>query len=254
VRRSSRPPRPRVTLSEQGGVRYLHFGTAWVQGAMRISRPWQLELDYQQQMMALALLLPAPARVLQLGLGAAALTKFCYRQLPEAQLRVVELSAEVIDAARAWFGLPPDDARLEVVPADARTFLQTLRPAARADWLQVDLYDATARGPVHDDVEFYRLCRTALRRPGVACFNLFGSRFDPSCAAIGAAFDDRVLVGPPVDAGNRIVFAVTGPRIDEPLTTLARRAERLRLDWRLPAPAWLAGLIHENSLTSRLRL
>jgi spermidine synthase len=243
-----------VTLSEEDGVRYLHFGTAWVQGAMRIARPWQLELAYQQQMMALALLLPDPARILQLGLGAAALTKFCRRAYPAARVRVVELSSAVIDAARQWFALPPDDATLDVVEADARLALETVRAGDRADWLQVDLYDAAARGPVHDDVDFYRLCRRALRRPGVACFNLFGARFDPSFSAIAAAFDDRVLAGPAVDEGNRIVYAVTGPRLDLPADALEARAAALQQAWRLPARAWLAGLRHENALPARLRL
>jgi hypothetical protein len=39
-----------VTLSEQDGVRFLHFGTEWVQGAMRIRKPDWIELEYAQQM------------------------------------------------------------------------------------------------------------------------------------------------------------------------------------------------------------
>jgi spermidine synthase len=254
VRVSPRPPRPRITLSEEDGVRYLHFGSPWVQGAMRIARPWRLELAYQQQMMALALLLPAPQHILQLGLGAAALTKFCRRAYENAHVTAVELSSEVIDTARQWFGLPADDARLTVVAADARDHLGALRAADRADWLQVDLYDAAARGPVHDDPDFYRLCRRALRRPGVACFNLFGGRFDPSFRAIAAAFDDRVLAGAAVDEGNRIVYAVTGPKLDLPLGALERRAAALQAGWRLPVTDWLAGLWRENALPARLRL
>ena len=83
--------------------------------------------------------------------------------------------------------------------------------AVGSDWLQVDLYDAAARGPVYDDTAFYRACRKALRAPGVASFNLFGAKFEPSFAAIASAFDDRVLVLPEVDAGNRVVLAVIGP-------------------------------------------
>jgi hypothetical protein len=41
-----------VTLSEFQGVRYLHFGSEWVQGAMRLSRPDELVLSYVRQMMA----------------------------------------------------------------------------------------------------------------------------------------------------------------------------------------------------------
>ncbi len=40
-----------VTFSEEGGVRFLHFGTWWVQGAMRINKPDFIELEYAQQMM-----------------------------------------------------------------------------------------------------------------------------------------------------------------------------------------------------------
>jgi spermidine synthase len=255
VRRTSRRvARTRVTLSEEDGVRYLHFGTEWIQGGMRIARPWQLELEYQKQMMALALFLPEPRRILQLGLGAAALTKFCYRHLPDAKVTAVELSDEVIDVARRWFCLPGDDDRLTVVNREARDYLGGVTASGRADWLQVDLYDAAARGPVHDDVDFYRLCRRAMRRPGVACFNLFGARFDPSVRAISEAFDDRVMAGPEVDEGNRIVFAVTGPRLGVPLQVLAARAAALESAWRLPFRLWLARIAELNAVSARLRL
>ncbi|HEX4943762.1 MAG TPA: spermidine synthase, partial [Usitatibacteraceae bacterium] len=31
-----------IVISEERGVRHLHFGSTWVQGAMRIARPWSL--------------------------------------------------------------------------------------------------------------------------------------------------------------------------------------------------------------------
>ncbi|HTY99766.1 MAG TPA: spermidine synthase, partial [Rhodocyclaceae bacterium] len=49
-----------ILVSEEAGVRYLHFGSAWVQGAMRIARPFALELDYTREMMACLLLRPEP--------------------------------------------------------------------------------------------------------------------------------------------------------------------------------------------------
>lgn len=231
-----------MTLSEEDGVRYLHFGSPWVQGAMRIARPWQLELAYQRQMMACALFLPEPKRIVQLGLGAAALTKFCYRNVSGASITAVELSERVIDTARRSFALPPDDERLEVVQSDARDFLGDRRRAGRADWLQVDLYDAAARGPVYDDSEFYMLCRRALRRPGVACFNLFGRRFEPSLQAIQSAFGARVVALPEVDEGNRIVFALQGTGFEESLPVLERRARSLAAAWKLPFARWLTDL------------
>jgi spermidine synthase len=241
-----------VTLSESDGVRYLHFGSVWVQGAMRVARPFALELQYQQQMMALGLLLPAPRRILQLGLGAAALTKFCWRHIPSARITAVELSDDVVRTARQAFRLPPDDARLGVVVEDARRYVETARE--RFDWLQVDLYDAAARGPVYDDVSFYRACRRVLATPGVAAFNLFGRSFEPSFAAIAAAFDDKVLVLPEADGGNRIALAYRGPRLQLAPRTLRLRAGRLLETWHLPAHQWLAGLYAENGLDGALEL
>jgi hypothetical protein len=62
-----------IDISEQAGVRYLHFGSSWVQGAMRIARPWNLELEYTREMMASLLLRDDPhwpRKVLLIGLGA----------------------------------------------------------------------------------------------------------------------------------------------------------------------------------------
>ena len=243
-----------VTLSEEDGMRYLHFGTEWVQGGMRIKRPYALELAYQQMMMAPGLFLPEPRRIVQLGLGAAALTKFCHRHVPSAEVVVVELSEQVIEAARGWFLLPEDDARLTVVHDDAKDFIAQPRQRRRADWLQVDLYDAHARGPVYDDTDFYRICRAALAQPGVACFNLFGRRFDPSFERICGAFDDRALALPEVDEGNRVVLAFVGPPLAVTLSALLARASELEERWGLPARRWVSGLRTANGLVDRLSI
>jgi spermidine synthase len=202
-------------------------------------------------MMAVGLLQPSPRRIVQLGLGAAALTKFCFRHLPEAELIAVELSVEVIAVARSAFRLPPDDGRLTVVEADAREFISDPRRRGCADWLQVDLYDAAARGPVHDDVDFYRACRRALSPSGVACFNLFGRRFDPSFAAISEAFRDRAMVLPEIEHGNRIVIAVASA-VDLPFSVIYERALELEARWKLPARRWVAGLRAANGFDARL--
>ncbi|HJD43923.1 MAG TPA: hypothetical protein H9906_02700, partial [Candidatus Paenalcaligenes intestinipullorum] len=81
-----------ITLSEEDGVLYLHFGTEWVQGAMRMSRPNDLVLTYTQKMMGW-LLFKQPTeqeRIVLLGLGAASLLKFCLSHTP-AEIETIEL-------------------------------------------------------------------------------------------------------------------------------------------------------------------
>jgi spermidine synthase len=243
-----------VTLSESGGVRYLHFGTEWVQGAMRVARPYHLELEYQQQMMAPMLLLPRPQRVLQLGLGAAALAKFCHRHLRFAQTVVVELEQAVIRTARSSFAMPDDDDHLTIICGDAMAFLQHPKRSGICDWLQVDLYDARARGPVYDDPVFYAACRRVLREPGVASFNLFGRSCRPSLDRIAAAFDGRVIVMDEARAGNRVALAARGPTIEVEAGRLRERAHAIEARYGLPARRWLRGLQrHAGAMPLRLK-
>lgn len=238
----SKTPAPAITLSESDGVRYLHFGTPWVQGAMRLSRPFALELEYQQQMMAAALLQPQPQRIVLLGLGAAALAKFCWRHCTRAQVVVVELEPGVVDVARQWFQLPPDDEHLSVVLDDARNYINAPAQRQDADWLLVDLYDSAARGPVYDDADFYAACRSALRESGVAAFNLFGHRFAPSFERICTAFDGHVVALPDTEAGNRIVLGYRGKNFNAAWRAMAQHAQQLQTLWRLPFVRWVKAL------------
>jgi len=231
-----------VTLSEQEGVRYLHFGTEWVQGAMRIRKPDWLELEYAQQMMAWMLFNTQPQHIVQLGLGTAALTKFCYRHFPQAQVTAVELNPAVITICEAMFKLPPNDDRLSVLEMDAMDFVTHSAHAETVDALQVDLYDATARGPVLDTAEFYQACAACLKPNGIMTVNLFGDHpsYAKNLKAMRFAFD-QVLCLPEVHDGNVIAIAFkAAPKLDFP--ALYDRAAQIAAATKLPTKAWVNGL------------
>jgi spermidine synthase len=245
-----------VTFSEMDGVRYLHFGTEWVQGAMRLRKPDAIELEYAQQMMAWLLFLSPSAasagrdfHIAQLGLGAAALTKFCHRHFHQARVTAVELNPAVIVAGRSMFGLREDDARLSVREQDAWDYVMDAAHTGAHDVLQVDLYDATARGPVLDTTAFYKACRRVLKSPGVMTINLFGDHdsFPKNIVRICEAFDDRVLVFPEVHDGNIIALAFNGPAIDIGWDELGARAAVVESATGLPARAWVKGLRAANA-------
>ena len=241
-----------VTFSEMDGVRYLHFGTEWVQGAMRLRKPDAIELEYAQQMMAWLLFLSPSApefHVTQLGLGAAALTKFCHRQFSRARVTAVELNPAVIIAGRSMFGLREDDERLTVREQDAWDYVMDGAHTGALDVLQVDLYDATARGPVLDTTAFYKACRRVLKAPGVMTINLFGDHdsFPKNIVRICEAFDNRVLVFPEVHDGNVIALAFNGPAIDVSWDVLEIRAKVLEDTTGLPARSWVNGLRAANA-------
>jgi spermidine synthase len=231
-----------VTLSEMDGVRYLHFGTEWVQGAMRIRKPDWLELEYAQQMMAWMLFIDAPQHIVQLGLGTGALTKFCYRQFPQAQVTTVELNPSVIDVCRSMFALPDNDERLTVLEMDALDFIDNEVPPGSIDALQVDLYDATAKGPVLDTPAFYQSCYNALTDNGIMTVNLFGDHpsYAKNIKAMKFAFD-HVICLPEVHDGNVIAIAFKQtPTLD--FKALHARAADIKAATKLPAKSWVNGI------------
>ena len=231
-----------ITLSESDGVRYLHFGTPWVQGAMRIARPFDLELDYVRDMMAWLLFMHAPKQILQLGLGAGALTKWCWKHLPETQVTVVEREAAVVAACRQYFKLPDNDERLTVVMDDARRALRNPQWRGRFGVIQIDLYDAQAQGPVLDTLQFYRAAAAALAEPGVMVVNLFGAGHASSARSIERlheVFKGKVLMLPQTEAGNRVVLCFKGGPMSGPYELLERRALWVDRKFHLGAARWL---------------
>lgn len=242
-RRPARKPKfAPVTLSEQDGVRYLHFGTEWVQGAMRIRKPDWPELEYAQQMMAWMLFIESPRRIAQLGLGAATLTKFCYRQFPQALVSAVELNPSVIAICNTMFKLPAEDERFNVLEMDALDFVEDPENHGAFDVLQCDLYDATAKGPVLDTPEFYRACNDCLAPGGIMTVNLFGDHpsYNKNLKAMKFAFD-QVICLPEVHDGNVVALCFkTAPQLDS--AALAARAAQIVAATKLPAKSWVKGI------------
>jgi spermidine synthase len=234
--RSNTAPRHSVDISEEAGVRYLHFGSDWIQGAMRIARPWSLELAYTREMMAGLLLRDAPhwpRSALLIGLGAGSLAKFIYRNLPECRSTVVEINPQVEYIARQYFKLPDDPTRLAVIIGDGADYM--MAGERHFDYILVDGFDADARAGVLDTLPFYQACRSRLGEHGLLCVNLLGRSkgFAGSVERLQAAFDGRSAVFPSCDSGNTIAFASAGEAIDVTLEAMRERARQLKQATRL---------------------
>lgn len=225
-----------IDISEAAGVRYLHFGSDWIQGAMRIRKPNALELAYTREMMAGLLLRDGlaedagqwPKKVLIIGLGAASLAKFVYHHCPQARIKVVEIAPSVVAAARQFFKLPDEDARFSIHIGCGAQYV--MEKDQTWDYILVDGYDRNARAGALDTLPFYQALRARLSSQGLMAVNLFGrSRgYKASVERILSAFDDRVLAFPSCDSGNVVAFGVAGERIERPLSELRERAGLLK--------------------------
>ena len=235
---------PEVNFSDEGPIRHLHLGSEWIQGSMLIDSPTVLVHEYIQRMMAWLLFREpdtvAKCQAMQLGLGAASLTKFCHKVL-HMKTTAIELNPQVLTACRGWFKLPADNARMQVVLADAALEIQDSRWWGTVDALQVDLYDTEAAAPVLDSFPFYSNCRRLLTTEGCMTVNLFGraSSFARSVEKISAAFGaDAVWAFKATREGNTVVLAqrtASRPKRE----VLDARAEFIQTQWGLPAAKWV---------------
>ena len=222
----------------------MHLDTPWVQGAMRIKAPQQVELVYVQRMLASLLWLDSETlgsgHAVQLGLGAGAITRFTALAL-RMPTTVVEINREVVEINTRWFHLPR---RAEVVVGDARAWLAQAEPAS-VRLLHADLYDEEAAAPVLDDVPFYAACREVLERSGgLFSVNLFGrsAAFARSIALIADIFGaDQVWSLTPTREGNTVVVAGRGVVVPgrEVLSARAEVIEKRFGALGLPARKWL---------------
>ena len=223
--------RTTIEVSEEEGVRYLHFGSHWIQGAMRIARPYSLELEYTRDMMMPLLLRRGggwPRTVLQIGLGAASLTRFLHRHRPRAAQTVIEIEPRVVVAAIQSFKLPPEDARMRIEVGDGTDFVAATDRLF--DLILVDGYDAGGRTGALDTLPFYCNCAARISSRGMFAANLLtrnhGAR--ASIERIAAAFGGRHAVLPPCASGNVVALGAAGDPNDEPFVNIARAAVRLK--------------------------
>ncbi len=242
-----------ATVSEADGVRYLHLGTPWVQGAMRLRKPLALELEYVQRMMVWLLMMPGeamdeeaeapqktPGHAVQFGLGAASISRFTHGVL-RMQTTAVECNPSVIHVCRLCFHLPDDSARFRVVEQDAGAYAADAAHAGSAQALCVDLYDDDAASPVLDSAAFYQDCHRLLAPHGVMTVNLFGrdASFARSARRIADAFGDaHVFSLRPTREGNTVVAGLKGFTLPAP-EVLAARADNIESRFKLPAKKWL---------------
>lgn len=226
-----------IDISEEAGVRYLHFGSDWIQGAMRIARPWALELDYTREMMTGLLLRPDtawPRKVLQIGLGAASVTKFLYRHRPDCKITVVEIDPAVVPMAQQYFKLPDDPERIRIEIADGADFVIGNKGGSfkTYDLILVDGFDSNAKAGRLDSLPFYLDCKARLSKDGLLVVNLLSrsKKFKASVERLGEAFDGRALAFPSCDSGNAIALGAVGHAIELSLTELKENAKLLKVE------------------------
>jgi len=215
-------------LKDSDGILALHFDAVSVQSEMNIDLPDELVLSYTRAMMSFLLLEPSPGRIAMIGLGGGSLAKYCYRHLPQAEIAVVEINADVI-ALRNEFAIPADDARFRVVLGDGAEFVKDTDELLNV--LMVDGFDAEGLSAQLSSQQFYDDCFASLAENGILVVNLWGSNLNYTeyLARINNSFADCVVVMEVDDSLNKIAIAVKNIEFAPSPTTIRHHARLLGL-------------------------
>lgn len=249
VRAGGAPPRavgPRVTLAQKEtpfqvlrvdddparGERVLcDRECTFVQGAMSLSDPSSLVLDYTRSaLVSLAFLDRPPVRVLFLGLGTGSMPRFVSERYPDAEADVVEIDPEVPAFAERYFRFRSGP-RLRVFVGDAADFVRGSR--ASYDLVVLDACFGPDPPPQLATPGFFRAVRALLAPGGVLVANLASPALAPSVRRLLSAMRGEF---PSVEAfvvpnAANLVAVAGGPAPDA--KELSSRASRISSERRL---------------------
>ena len=228
----------------------LQFRQGEIQSLMSLQQPMDLVLPYTRTMMGFLLLVQKPAHILMIGLGGGSLAKYCYHQLAETRMTVVEINPRVI-AMRQQFQVPADNARFEVVCADGADFVRETRQ--RFDAILVDGFDEDGQSDQLTSMAFYENAYRVLRPNGAIAINL-DSDHPAHCAfleRVNTCFrGNMVVIGVP-ERANHIVFAAKGLPISLENMRLSAAAGKLELDAPMPLRSELQRIFHPSDHAGR---
>jgi spermidine synthase len=240
----------RITVSDEGQIRYLRLDNYW-QSARDRGDPLRTVFDYTDYLHLPILFNPGFRRVLFVGMGGGTAPSRFYHDYPNAAIEVVEIDPAVVETARTLFALP-DGARLQVHVADGRLWLR--RTAQRYDLVILDAYLIDTI-PFHLATrEFFQEAAARLAPGGVLASNVIGAVRGPESRFFRAIYKTLGSVFPhlyvfPVGGGeprslrNIILVGTTAPALTASDVVARAAAEERAGRMRIEALERIAGTL-----------
>lgn len=218
---------PQVEISEVDNIRSLHLGSETVQSSMDVEDPVRLVLSYSRAMMGWLLFKPEPRQIVQIGLGGGSFSRWIDFYLREAKSIAVDIHPQVIAVARAFFELPEENERFEIVEADGADYVKILRRSV--DTILVDGFDGLQIVDELTTEDFFENCKRALAPGGVFVTNWWSGdkRYFHFMERLLGVFDGRVLELPAPSHGNVAVMAFKDEPAPLSFDALEKRAAEL---------------------------
>lgn len=248
-RRRVRPSQdhlPEVDISEEGNIRSLHLGSPTVQSSMNLDDPAELVLSYSRSMMAWLLFMDPPEHITQIGLGGGSFTRWIDLYLSNTQSVAVEINPQVIAVARAFFELPFEGERFNIVEGDGAEYIKICRSSTNV--IMVDGFDGEQ---IVDDLvseDFFEHCKTALTDNGIFITNWWSGdkRYQTFVERLLSVFGGLVLEVPAASHGNTAVMAFKDAPALLKFNDLEKRAETLSAQYHLDFKQMLSVIKNSN--------
>ena len=205
---------PIPSTSETLATKTLHFSAGDIQSRMLLQAPEVLDLEYTRLMMGFLLFEPAPETIAMVGLGGGSIAKFCFKHLPGATIRAIEINPHVIDL-RDQFMIPADGPRFSVHRDDGAAFIR--HPPRQYEVLLIDGYTDEGQPPQLASQRFYDHCYAALRPGGILVANLNEGDLAASgyLERIARSFRGNVFAVHEHDGFNCVAFARKGVAFEQ---------------------------------------
>lgn len=241
-----------IEITQERDQRSLYLGTGAKQSSMDLSQPHRLTLSYTRAMMGCLLFHPAPRQVLLIGLGGGSLARFFLHHFRDCSIDAVELRADVVKLAHAYFALPAQS-NLEIFTTEASRFLnQGLGRFEHYDLILVDAFNHDGVAHSVKTFEFIQSCRERLSPRGIFTINLWdhpAEEIRHTGALIQQLFENNTLLLPVIDKGNLIIHAARDKRTLQLSASCKLTARRLETELEID----LSGLLRQLKRANRWR-
>jgi spermidine synthase len=240
-----------IIVAENGNKRALYFGEGVLQSSIRTDRPDILLEDYHEAMMSGLIFNSEPGAVLLIGLGGCSLLHFLLKALPDCAIDDVEIRRLVIDLARDFFLLPPENPNIRVFHAAGSDFTGHRGPDSGSyDMIIVDAFDEAGPAATLLEKDFLSSCRMHLNENGVFIINLWnspGHNFSAFYNSIQEAFGNSALKLLLTESyRNAVAFGFKNPATCRNLPDYRSLAAGLQRKYRINFPGYLKYLYWQN--------
>ncbi|MDJ0778304.1 MAG: hypothetical protein QNJ85_10600 [Gammaproteobacteria bacterium] len=243
-------PYNRLWVRRRNGLLELCSHDNALQSVIDLEQPERLCLRNLECLLGILLFVPLPRRVLVLGTAAGSLIHWLRHYL-DAKVVSVDIDGELVTRMLELGALPPADARLAYVEADARDFLAGT--TEHFDLILADVFSGARTPPwmMHGDTA--ELLRRRLADAGGLAYNLLipsEHDFRRFYTELRRVFERRTLCLPVTDFENTIAYALRDAPLVADLDTCRARALELGEKLGIDFMRILAAIYNTNPLNS----